>query len=252
MQQPHEKIFEILFEKDEVTWQSILYDLVKTEQMDAWDVDISLLTLKYIETVRKLKEMDLRISGKVLLAAAILLRIKSYKLAGEDLTELDRLLLNKEDEEEADFTEEIGKFESYTPEEKAALIPRVPQPRKRKISIYDLVDALEKALEVKRRRVMHSIPPTHIEIPKRRKEITQVIREVYGRIKTILFQTKGDKLKFSELIPSQEREDKVYTFIPLLHLSHQRKVDLEQEQHFGDIEILVRRQEVQKEIGESA
>jgi chromatin segregation and condensation protein Rec8/ScpA/Scc1 (kleisin family) len=40
----HEKIFEILFNKDEVTWQSLLYELVKTEQMDPWDINVSMLT----------------------------------------------------------------------------------------------------------------------------------------------------------------------------------------------------------------
>ena len=33
------------------------------------------------------------------------------------------------------------------------------------------------------------------------------------------------------------KEDKVFTFIPLLHLDHQRKIDLLQKKHLGDIEI---------------
>ena len=82
----HEKIFNVIFSKaDEVTWQSIIYELVKSEQMDPWDIDISLLTQKYIEILRSLKEHDFRVSGKVLLAAAILLKIKSTKLVGEEL-----------------------------------------------------------------------------------------------------------------------------------------------------------------------
>src|SRR3990167_3010217 len=95
---PHERIFNILLSKaDEVTWQSIIYELVKTEQMDPWDIDISLLTQKYIDMLRTLKEHDFRISGKVLLAAAILLKMKSNKLVGEDLSELDRLLIGVEE-----------------------------------------------------------------------------------------------------------------------------------------------------------
>ncbi|MFH2028457.1 MAG: segregation/condensation protein A, partial [Nanoarchaeota archaeon] len=54
---------------------------------------------------------------------------------------------------------------------------------------------------------------------------------------------------FSQLIPDDTREGRVYTFIPLLHLTNQRKVDLEQYQHFGDIEIMLRtKQEVDKEL----
>ena len=75
-----DRLFEMLMQRDEITWQTIIYDLIRTEQMDPWDIDISLLTQKYIETVNKLQEMNFFISGKVLLASAILLRIKSYKL----------------------------------------------------------------------------------------------------------------------------------------------------------------------------
>ena len=75
----YEKIFEVIYAKDEVTWQRLLYELVKTEQMDLWDINISLLTKKYIDTIKKLKKLDFRVSGKVLLAAAILLKIKSNR-----------------------------------------------------------------------------------------------------------------------------------------------------------------------------
>ena len=64
--EPHEQIFELLLDKDEITWQSIMQELIKSEQMDLWDINISLLTKKYIETIKKLKELDFRVSGKIL------------------------------------------------------------------------------------------------------------------------------------------------------------------------------------------
>src|SRR3972149_9551593 len=98
---PHDRIFSILFSKaDEITWQTIIFDLVKTEQMDPWDIDVSTLTQKYIDMLRTIKEHDFRVSGKVLLAAAILLKLKSNKLVGEDLSELDRLLMGVGEEME--------------------------------------------------------------------------------------------------------------------------------------------------------
>ena len=231
----NEKIFEIIFAKDEITWQSILFELVKTEQIDPWDVDIGLLTKKYIEMLKQLKELNFRISGKVLLAAAILLRIKSERLVGKDIDDFDRLLAPQEEE---DFLyEEVP--ESLILEEKHTLIPRMPQPRKRKVSIYDLVDALQKALEVKRRRVINSIPAFDVEVPKKKKDISKVIGDLYLKIKNF-FSSGNKKLTFTNLVPSDKKEDKVFTFIPLLHLSNQRRVDLSQEEHFGEIEILLR------------
>lgn len=239
-----EKIFEILYSKDEVTWQALLYELIKKEGMNPWDINISLLTKKYIEIIKKLKELDFRISGKVLLAAAILLNMKSNRLLNEDLSELDRLL--SEPEEDADsimFEEPLP----YPLGEKPTLIPRTPQPRKRKVSIFDLVKALEKALEVKQRRVLNSIPPMNVSIPEKKRDITQIIRDVYLRVRSLF--TQQSSLTFSQLVPSNTKEDKIYTFIPLLHLSNQRKIDLSQKDHFGEIEImLASKKEVDKEL----
>ena len=243
----HEKIFQLLYTQDEVTWQALLYDLIKKEQMNPWDVNISLLTKKYIETIKKLEELDFRISGKVLLAAAILLKIKSNRLLNEDLSELDRLLTQSEEEliDELDLEEP-----RVHDEEKHPIIPRTPQPRKRKVSVFDLVKALEKALEVKQRRVMNSIPPMDVKIPKKTRDITKIIRDVYGKIKSFFIINKQKKLTFTQLVPSKTKEDKIYTFIPLLHLTTQRRVNLSQQEHFGEIEIMLNAEkEVDKEIG---
>ena len=64
-------------ESNEVTWRSMIYELMKSEQMDPWDVDVSVLTRRYVHMLKKLKELDFRVSGKMVLAAAILLKIKS-------------------------------------------------------------------------------------------------------------------------------------------------------------------------------
>ena len=242
---PHDRIFSIIFSKaDEVTWQSIIFDLVKSEQMDPWDIDISTITQKYIHMLKTLKEHDFRVSGKVLLAAAILLKMKSHKLVGEDLNELDRLLIGVEEEmEELGFEDanEIAKLGEIP-----TLIPRTPQPRKRKVSIYDLVEALERALEVKKRRLLHSIPPLNLEAPKKKKDITEIIREVYFRIKSFFTTTIKETLTFAKLLPSESREDKVHTFIPLLHLAQQNKIELVQESPFGEIQIMLKRKEESK------
>jgi segregation and condensation protein A len=242
----HERIFQILYNEDEITWQSLLYELVKKEGMNPWDINVSQLSNTYIGTIKKMKELDFRISGKVLLAAAILLKMKSNRLLNEDLSEFDRLLTEEEElVEELDLEEQ----QHYEPGERPVLIPKTPQPRKRKVSIFDLVNALEKALEVKHRRVLNSIPPMGVKIPEKKRDITQIIKEVYSRIVGFLTINSHKKLTFSQLIPSQTKEDKIYTFIPLLHLTNQRKVDLEQKEHFGEIEIMINTgKEVDKEL----
>ena len=244
----HDKILNILIEKDEITWKSIIYELVKSEEMDPWDVDISILTKRYIEMIKKLKELDFRISGKVLLAAVLLLKMKCDKLLNEDISQFDILFIQPEEPEE--LFEEFEEDRTIE-EEKPKLLPRVPQPRKRKVSIYDLVKALERALEVKKRRLIRSMPITEVEVPTKKREITELIKELYSKIKNYFLQNSRKRLTFSQLVPSEKREDKIYTFIPLLHLTTLRKIDLEQYQHFGEIEIILRtKQEIEKELSD--
>ncbi|HLD43168.1 MAG TPA: segregation/condensation protein A [Candidatus Nanoarchaeia archaeon] len=236
--QHHETILDLLTEKDEVTWQSMIYDLVRTEQMDPWDIDVSKLTKVYIETLKKLQQINFRITGKVVLAAALLLKIKSSRLVGRDIEELDRLFSQAEQEEEDFFYEDLVDAVGEKPKQKESLFFKTPQPRQRKVSVYDLIEALEQALEVKRRRVLNTIIPKLLDLPEKKRDITLIILELYAKIKELYSRKKGDLL-FSELLPSNKKEDKVLTFVPLLHLTNERKVDLEQKEAFGEIFVKV-------------
>ncbi len=235
-----EKLYQLIVENDDFSWKSILLDLVNSEQMDPWDINISVLTQRYIERIRQMKETNLKVSGKVLLAAAILLRIKSKRLVGEDMDEFDRLLAAGEISEDQFYDEleqELARGEvAGMQDQSLELIPRLPQPRKRKVSVYDLVRALEKALEVKKRRLFNSLHDVNVVVPEKKLDITAAMRSLYAKLLS-LFAAGKKKLAFSSLVPTKSREDKVYTFIPLLHLANERKVELGQKEHFGEIEI---------------
>lgn len=238
-----DQIIGIVVGKDEVTWQSMLMDLVKREGMNPWDVNITLLTQKYIDMLKKLKELDFRVSGKMVLAAALLLRIKSAKLVGEDMMELDRLMRPQAESDELGegFYEELEQDRAkIAPGDYPQLMPRTPQPRKRKVSIYDLVGALQKALEVKDRRVLRRPVFASLRLPEKKIDLTKLLSSVYERITE--FFKKAKLVTFSQLIPSDRQEDKILTFISLLYLSNQdqRKIDLIQKEHFGEIEIVLR------------
>ncbi len=232
-----DRIFEILFNEDEITWQSIIYELVKTEEMDPWDVNVSVISKKYIRTLKKLQEFDVRISGKVVLAAAILLNIKSTRLLDEE-SKLDEIINPPEALEE---DEDIS-YQSFSlndvPSDKITLIPRTPQPRKRKISVFDLVEALQKALEVKRRRVLRDDVDV-AEMPEidRTVDVTKLILDLHKKIKQMV--SDNDAVSFFELAGSERKEDQVSTLVPLLHLTNQRKINITQEKHFDDIQIKV-------------
>lgn len=231
-----QKIFDLLLQKEEVGWREILYDLIKTEQMDPWDINITLLTHKYIELIKNMKEHDLVVSGKVLLAAALLLRIKSAHLIDNDIAKLDYLINPSEEEIEEELWTDIEGSRRKKQQEQYVLIPRNPQPRNRKVSIQDLVKALQRAMSSKKR-ILENMRPVKFNLPQGSVDIVAVIEEIYQKV---VYYSKRDqeKLTFSKLLPPRAgRQEKVYTFIPLLHLENLQKVALEQEKPFAEIQI---------------
>ena len=80
---------------EELSWQAIIYDLIKTEQLNPWDIEIGVLADRYVEKIAKLESDDFFVSSKVLLACALLLRLKSEILANSYIQELNDSLFGK-------------------------------------------------------------------------------------------------------------------------------------------------------------
>lgn len=234
----HDHILKMLMKDDEITWQSIIIELVKSEKMDPWNVDVSRLTKRYLEIVKKIRETNFFLSGKVLLAAALLVKIKSHRLVTEDLSNFDNLLFHVEDPLEG--LEDYMDVPDRANVEAPPLAIKTPQARKRIVTVQDLIGALEKALEVNKRRVMRreywesrSAPP----LPEKKVNISDLIKDVFERIKS-MFRRK-EVVTFSRLLPEGEvgKREKIVTLLPLLHLDNQEKINLVQEIPFEEIYI---------------
>src|SRR3989344_1782600 len=122
-----QQIHDILFNR-EIGWQDIIYDLINTEQLNPWDINISILTEKYLIKIQELEEADFFVSSKVLLAASFLLRIKSEILLNEYIKSIDDILFGKKEKIPSKF--ERLELNEQIPE----LIPRSSMPRFRKVS----------------------------------------------------------------------------------------------------------------------
>ena len=61
---------------------AILVNLARTGKIDPWNIDIVEVTDQYLQMLGELKSQDLKLTGKTLLFAAILLRMKSDSMAG--------------------------------------------------------------------------------------------------------------------------------------------------------------------------
>lgn len=256
-----EQVHNLLF-GEQLSWQAIIYDLINSEQLNPWDIDLAVLANKYLEKVRQLEEANFFVSSKVLLAAALLLRIKSEILLNREIPSLDEILFGKEEKKE--YKQERIELDEEIPE----LVARTPLPRFRKVSLQELLAALGKAIKTENRRIQRVVRDRQHEIeagialPKNRINIRDEIKKVYSKL-VEMFKGREHKIAFSEFA-SGGRSEKIASFVPLLHLDNQHKVWLEQEGTFEEIwiwlkemyekqhaEILEKmRQEVEQEIKE--
>ena len=229
-----EQIHDILFNR-EIGWQEIIYDLINTEQLDPWDIDIIILTGKYLEKVAELEEADFFVSSKVLLAASLLLRIKSEILLDRHIKSIDEILFGKKEQQK--YALERIELDEEIPE----LIPRSPLPRFRKVSLKELMDSLNKAIITENRRIKKEIVTRNVfresafSLPKKKFSIKNKIVEVLRSLSDIFKDKKGEKIIFNEF--AVNKEEKITSLLPLLYLEDQKKVWLEQKEHFGDINI---------------
>ena len=200
-----------------------LVELVRQHRLDPWDVDLQRLTSLYIQLVGEMKEPDIRASGRVLLSAAILLRIKSSFSGngngGQEVAEDDLLEVMN-----VDFPD-IGEV---------TLIQNTP----RKLTLEDLLGALQEALS--------EIPQKKLPRSRRMERIVQLlneyevniekhIEELYGRISQII--SSGGKPTLLSLAGERSRQAVAWTFLLLLFLSASGRIRLSQPEPFGEITV---------------
>lgn len=208
----------------------IFVTLAKNGDINPWDIDIVEVTDKFLAYIEDLKIMDLRISGRTLLYASILLRMKSTGIVQEE-EELDDDLLD----DDMDFYD----IEEYP-------VPKLPIRRTatRPVTLQELITELKKAEKVETRRKDRRLR-RRIEVLDRvtTDDVLGIAHEedIRGRVDTLytyleeLFQTR-DEVMFTDLVDwSGSRSERLMTYISLLFLASEKKVLLSQEELFGEL-----------------
>ncbi len=210
----------------------ILVNLARNGEIDPWNIDIVELTDKFLREVEELERMDLRVSGRTLLYAAILLRMKSNVLV-------------EVEEPPEEFMDEGDNFEvSDYP------VPTLPLRRfaRRPVTLEELLAELKKAEAIEERRLLRF----NDKKEERRATIKEVLsiaheEDIESRVVKMrnllagLFE-KQKNIQFSDLTVSLDRAGRVMAYLALLFLATKKEIWLEQEELFG--ELFIRRQEV--------
>lgn len=220
---------------EDLTWEGLIREIVREEGLDPWNIDIKELTDRYVSVVNKSEKADMVLSGKFVLAASILLEMKVDNMFSISKPEKEMVLLPVQKDE----------YEIKS---------RVPQPKKRKVSLPELVDSLKDAMKVEKRRQKRDQKKKQsnfdVEVDREPFDIGEKMGKLYEKISEFFQNLKKEKLKFSFLTPSDNRKDVIYTFIPLIYLSNDGKVSLEQEKDFSEIYVQ-KEQKFDEERGET-
>ncbi|MFQ5887880.1 MAG: segregation/condensation protein A [Candidatus Hydrothermarchaeales archaeon] len=207
----------------------MLMDLVISEELDLWDIDIEEIANKFLEEINRMQKINLRLSGKTLLTSSILLRMKS-----EDLIPPPEEY--EEEIDDFDWDAEYVDFDSLPP-------MGIPMQRRTQqaTSLFELVSALQKALNEetlrenfpKRERVRRKLVWQVDE-----EDIKERIERTYEKIKS-LAKTK-DILHLSDIVHGETKNRFVGIILTLLYLDSQHKIKIWQEKLFGEIFIALR------------
>ena len=210
-------------------WQEVLTTLVAEEGMDPLSVDLIKLADAFRSYLEHLKQFDFRIPARFILVAAILLRMKA------------ELLLDEEEEKIIRTTQS----QPLDIENIPTLLPPITRKPTRKVTLNELVSALNKAFQFQERKEDKKI--------RMRRAIERLIEpedDVEVRIKEIYEEIVSKKsMTFSQLVPAWKKLEIVKTFLPLLHLATRDMITCEQEEMFKEIFIRIKLPEEKHEQG---
>ncbi len=232
--------YKVQFEVFEGPLDLLLY-LIKKEEVDIYEVNLTELATKFIEYIEVMRLLDLEIAGEFLVMASTLMYIKSRELLPRD-----QQVAVEEEEEEDPRWELIRQLVEYKKFKDAAvslqtreieqenIFPRLPikpelaapVPVKPDVSLFDLINAVNAVLKrVSKRDDMREIFEDKWTVSEKIEVLVKLVNE-------------RSNLKFSDLfVTVTSRSEVVCTFLALLELIRLKQLVCIQSEDFGDINI---------------
>jgi chromatin segregation and condensation protein Rec8/ScpA/Scc1 (kleisin family) len=174
-----------------------------------------------------MKVLDLHVPANIILAASILLRMKSETFKVFDIPE------------PVEDTAELPGEPRIIPDVQP-LVPRLRLQPNRHVTLYELMSALDEVMKMKEKRelfIQASSTPMQFYINE--EDIDQKIEIIYN-----LVQARADKTgmtTFAYLSSNFDHSEKILLdlFVPLLFLAHKQRIIIMQEKFFDEILIKV-------------
>ena len=234
--------YKVQFDVFEGPLDLLLY-LVKKEEVDIYEVNLTKIARQFIEYIELMRELDLEVAGEFLVMASTLMYIKS-----RELLPVDQQVLAEGDEEENDprweLIRQLVEYKKFKDaaiqlqEREAAqenIFPRLPgkpefesttPPPRPEVSLFDLISAISNVLK-------------RFQLKESARDIFEDKWTVSEKIEMLRRLILGQAaLKFSELFEqTMSRAEVVVTFLALLELIRLKQIVVVQPVPFSEIEI---------------
>ena len=236
--------YKVQFEVFEGPLDLLLY-LIKKEEVDIYEVNLTKLATQFIEYVDLMRQFDLEVAGEFLVMASTLMWLKSRELLpvdqqavveeGEDEGEDPRFELIRQLVEYKKFKDAAAQLQVLE-ERQENVFPRVPgkiefeseaAPVKPEVGIFDLLNAVNGILK----RFNNKLAGTR-EIYEDKWTVSEKIEYVRNLI------VERGSVKFTALFEAAaNRAEIVCTFLALLELIRMKQLACLQPEPFAEIEI---------------
>ncbi len=220
----------------------LLLDLIRKQQIDIHDIPIATITSQYLEYMEHAMGLDFELSSEFVYMAATLIHIKSKTLLPRD-PELQKM--DPEDDPRKELVDQLLEHEKFKSAAEMLQQKRLVEdaiwsnPSVKDfineeedpgldITLFDLVQTLQKVLERAKSRPMFEIDKEDITVP----DMIHYIRNLLSSSR------KSELISASDLFERQRtRRAMICLFLAILELVKLQAVSLAQKDQFGDIQL---------------
>ena len=245
-------MYKVRIDKFEGPFDLLIY-LLENARMDIYDIKVAEITEQYIGYLKEMEQLNIEVDTEFIVLAAVLIRLKSRMLlprindAGElEIIEDPRVELRgrlldymriKRAAEVLAAAEEYNLAVHEKPAEDMSVYLDDPDEILR-VSDEQLVNAF--ILFLTRRKKVEDVKKRYTRVRLRKETIENRISEMTELLESKLREGNG-KVLFTELLPEKpDRYDITLSFMSLLSMIKNQGYDAEQNENFGEINVIRR------------
>jgi segregation and condensation protein A len=217
----------------------LLLHLIQKNELDIFNIPISLITEQYLEYLQLIKVLNLDIAGEYLLMASTLLHIKSRML----LPKSSEVEEEEEEDPRAELVRRLLEYQKYKNAalemEKRPLLDRdvfirltppepeaEPEEERIEVNLFELLEAFRQVLERVKPETVHNVLLEHLSVEDKIQEILA------------LLEKENRSMVFHRLFPEQaSRRIIVVTLLAILELVKMKRIRIFQLAAFETIRV---------------